>query len=123
MPSFSPDPDVSAQWQDLIVFLNKDADLTIAVIDPTTITQSNPQGNPYNLTGLSVNFIVKPTREDPDNEGATYVCTITNPTGGIATVTLTAADNNTVGVQWYRVDVVGSETKAVKFGRLTVYAV
>jgi hypothetical protein len=114
--SFTPDSNVATQWQDLTIYQSKDADLTLTLTDPTT-------GLPYNLTGLTVNLVVKPNRDTPDSGGTTYVCTVSSPTSGIATVTLPAASHPTAGVSWYRVDLVGTETKAVKFGRLTVYAV
>lgn len=122
--AFGPDPSVAAQWEDLTIYQNHDADLLISLIDPTTITLQNPLGNAYNLTGLTVSLVRKATRDTADAQGKTYTCTIQgSPTAGNATVTLPAADNSLAGVDWYRVDLIGSETKAVKFGRLTVYAV
>lgn len=121
---FSPDTSIAVQWQDLTVYLSKDADLTLTLTDPTTASQTNPNGLPYNLTGLTVNFIRKASRDVPDATGKTYACTVQgSPTNGVATVTLPAADNSATGVDWYRVDLVGTETKTVKFGRLTVFAV
>lgn len=114
--AFSPDANIAMQWQDLTLYLSKDADLTLTLTDPVT-------GLAYNLTGLTVNFIRKPNRDTPDSGGKSYTCTVTTSSSGIANVTLPAADNGTPGVSWYRVDLVGTETKTVKFGRLTVYAV
>ena len=122
--AFTPDAAIANQWQDIAIYQNKDADLTLALTDPTTATQANPDGLPYDLTGLSVRLIRKPNRDSADSTGTTYACTVQSPaTSGIALVTLPAADNTAPGVSWYRVDLVGTETKAVKFGRLTVYAV
>lgn len=121
--AFSPDASIAIQWQDLTVYLNKDADLTLTLTDPTTTSQANPNGLPYNLTGLTVNLIRKASRDAPDATGKSYTCTVTSPTTGVATVTLPAADNAATGVDWYRVDLAGTETKTVKFGRLTVFAV
>lgn len=113
---FNPDTDLSVQWEDLIVFQNKDADLIIVILAPGSTT-------PYNLTGLTVTFTRKPSRDVPDATGKTYTCLVTSPITGIATVTLPAADNTLPGVTWYRVDLTGAETKSVKFGRLTNFAV
>lgn len=113
---FNPDTDLAAQWEDLIVFQNKDADLIITILAPGSTT-------PYNLTGLTVTFTRKPNRDVPDSMGKSYTCTVTAPLTGIATVRLPAADNGLVGVTWYRVDITGTETKPVKFGRLTNFAV
>lgn len=113
---FSPDTSVAAQWEDLTLYQNADADLTITLTDPVT-------GTAYNLTGLTVTLIRKANRDAPDATGTTYTCTVSSPTSGVATVRIPAADNSTVGVSWYRVNLTGSETKAVKFGRLTVFAV
>lgn len=121
---FTPDTILLPQWQDLVIYQNKDADLILTLTDPTTISQTNSTGLPYNLTGLTVNLIRKASRDSADATGKTYVCTIQGaPTNGVAAVTLPAADNAVPGVDWYRVDLVGSETKAVKFGRLNVFAV
>ena len=113
---FNPDTDLAAQWEDLIVFQNKDADLVISILAPGSTV-------PYNLTGLTVTFTRKPNRDVPDSMGKIYACTVTSPLTGIATVTLPAVDNSLTGVTWYRVDLVGTETKSVKFGRMTVFAV
>lgn len=121
---FSADEAIALQWQDLVVYQSRDADLTITLTDPSTISQTNPNGLPYNLTGLTVTFTRKLNRDAPDNTGKTYTCTVQSPaSSGIASVTLPATDNTIPGVYWYRVDLSGTETKSVKFGRLTVYAV
>lgn len=121
---FQPDEAIALQWQDLTIFQNKDADLTLTLTDPTTVSQQNPNGLPYNLTGLTVILVVKANRDVADGTGTTYTCTVPSPaTNGIATVTIPAANNGVAGVYWYRVDLVGSETKAVKMGRLRVFAV
>jgi hypothetical protein len=122
--AFSPDSAVAAQWEDLTIYQNHDADLTITLLNPLSVTPQVPNGTPYNLTGLTVTLTRKASRDVPDSTGVVYECTVQSPpTSGIATVTLPAVTNTAVGVDWYRVDVTGSETKAVKFGRLTVYAV
>src|SRR4051794_19509839 len=113
---FNPDTDLSAQREDLIVFQNKAADLIISLTAPDG-------SGPYNLTGLTVTLTRKPNRDTPDSGGISYSCTVTSPLTGVATVTLPSTDNSAPGVSWYRVDIIGSETKAVKFGRLTVFAV
>lgn len=114
---FAPDTDVASQWEDLLIYQNKDADLTITLTDPVT-------GLPYDLTGLTVTFVRKSSRDALDATGITYTCNVQSPaTGGIAKVTLPSIDNYAPGVTWYRVDLSGSETKTVKFGRLSVFAV
>ena len=121
---FNPDIAIAPQWQDLTIYQFKDADLTLTLTDPTTVSQQNPNGLPYNLSGLTVNLIVKPNRDASESAGTVYTCTVQSPaTNGIATVRIPAANNSVPGVYWYRVDLVGTETKAVKFGRLTIYAV
>lgn len=114
--AFTPDASVAAQWEDLTLYQSKDADLTITLTDPVT-------GLAYNLTGLTVTLTRKANRDVADGTGTTYTCTVSSPASGIATVKIPAADNGIVGVSWYRVDLTGSETKTVKFGRLTVFAV
>ncbi len=121
--TFNPDSNIAGQWEDLTIYQNRDADLTVTLTDPTTISPLNPVGLPYSLVGLAVNFIRKLNREAPDLTGKSYSCTIATPSSGIVTVTLPAADNTLAGVTWYRIDLVGTETKAIKFGRLNVYAV
>lgn len=114
---FNPDTDLVAQWEDLVIFQNKDADLTITLTDPVT-------GLPYNLTGITVSLTRKPNRDTPDAAGKSYSCTVQgSPTAGVVTVRLPASDNFAPGVSWYRIDLTGAETKAVKFGRLTNFAV
>jgi hypothetical protein len=113
---FTPDSNLAAQWEDLTLYQNKDADLTITLTDPVT-------GLAYNLTGLTVTLVRKANRDAADTTGTTYTCTVSSPASGVATVRIPATDNVIVGVSWYRVDLTGSETKAVKFGRLTVFAV
>lgn len=113
---FNADQDLIDQWEDLIIFANADADLTITI--------TNPDGSgPYNLTGLTVTFTRKPNRDAADATGKSYTCTVTAPLTGIATVRLPAVDNAVPGVTWYRVTLSGVESKAVKFGRLTNFAV
>lgn len=122
--SFSADTNIANQWEDLTIYVGKDADLVITLTNPLTVTQANPNGLPYDLTGLSVNFVRKSNRYVSDATGITYTCSIQSPpTLGVASVSLPASDNMIPGVMWYRVDLVGTETKAVKFGKLNVYPV
>lgn len=113
----TPDPLIQPFWQSLEIFVLRDTDLTLTLTDPNT-------GQPYNLTGLTVNFWRKKSRFVADLTGKQYACTVSSPLSGIATVTLPGADSPIPVQQWYRVDLVSNtETKAVKFGPLIVFAV
>jgi hypothetical protein len=101
-----PDVNLIPFWQELFVLQNSDANLTFTLTQPDGVT-------PYNLTGYSVNVVVKPSRYLPDNTGVTYSATVATPTSGIATLVIPAANLGTVGAQWYHVDIVGSGSSKV----------
>jgi hypothetical protein len=80
-----------------------------------TITEADPgdSGTLFNLTGLEVEFFIKTSKNTPDSDPATVKLTtvggqvvLTNPTKGIATVTIAAANIATAGALWWRCDVV-----------------
>lgn len=99
--SIQPDVDLQPFWDPQIVLQNSDAELSFSFF------QSN--GAVYDLTGATVEVVVKPSRHESDATGTTYSATITSPpTLGQATLTIPAADLSTPGVQWYHVDILGS---------------
>jgi hypothetical protein len=116
--TFIPDAELAPFWEDLGLPVNHDADVTITLLNPTT-------GDPYDLTGLTVNFYIKPGRTVPDSAGTMYECTVVGPpTNGIATVNIPEASITVPGIVWYRVDLVSeSEVKSPKFGNLTLFSV
>ena len=57
-----------------------------------TIAVTNPDGSAMNLTGYSVSGQIKAKGSDT-TALATFTCALTNPTGGIITVTLPAAQS------------------------------
>jgi len=114
----SPDASLVPYWQRLTFPQNKDVDMTFTLTDPVT-------GLPYNLTGMTVNFWTKLSRNTPDSDPSAikYVCTVTAPLTGQATVNVPAANTTVPSVTWYRIDLVSSsEVKAVRFGPLQVFA-
>lgn len=61
-----------------LLFFEADAGLTV------TFSVVKPDGTPYNLTGATVTWVV---------EGVgSFACTVTDPTGGVCTRTVAAAD-------------------------------
>jgi hypothetical protein len=113
-----PDAALIPYWQRLMFPQNKDVDMTFTLADPST-------GLPYNLTGMTVNFWTKYSRNVPDTDPSArmYVCTVSEPLSGQATVNVPAANNTVAGITWYRVDLVSSsETKAVRFGPLSTFS-
>jgi hypothetical protein len=110
--------------QRLIFIQNNDETVTITVTDPSQPLQ-NGQPAPFNLTGTTVKFIRKASQATPDTDSSfkSYTATLTNPTAGIATASIPAADNATAGVTWWRVDVIGTKTLSPNYGPLEVTAV
>lgn len=68
-----------------------------------TIYIQNAAGAPENLTGKTLSFTIAVIDRD-GNLGARKLqksCTITNPTGGVATVAIAAADFTTIAAGTY----------------------
>jgi hypothetical protein len=114
-----PDAQLVPYWQKLTFPQNKDVDMTFTLTDPNT-------GLPYDLTGMTANFWMKSGRNVPDTDPSAvkYVCDIVSPNSlGLITVHISAASVAVSGVTWYRIDLVSSsETKAVRFGPLWIFA-
>ena len=115
--SIQPDTYLTPFWQPLSVPCNEDATLSL------TVTQ--PESNlPYDLTNCTVTVVIKGSRYADDSTGSTFVCTITDAVGGLATVTIPAASLLTTGSLWYRAEIsAGLNRVSPYFGPFTVYAV
>ena len=104
---------------------NNDETVTITVTDPSQPLQDGQQA-PFNLTGATVKFIRKASQNVPDTDPSfkSYTATITNGPGGIAQVSIPAADNAAAGTTWWRVDVISAgKTLSPNYGPLVLTAV
>jgi hypothetical protein len=82
---------------------NNIAELTL----PVTLPQvANYPPEPYPLTGLTLEFVIKPSASSDDGAGTTYTPTITDADQGLATLTIPGSQNASPGTFWYRLDVV-----------------
>jgi len=80
---------------------------------------------PYDLTGFTLAFTVKPSAESADSAGTTYAPSVTSSAEGQATVTVPGSGNAAAGSFWYRLDVIdgsGNHVTAV-YGTYEVLAV
>jgi hypothetical protein len=98
-----------------------------------TFTEADPSdsGTPFNLTGLEVEFFIKPTKTTADTASGVVkltstsgAITITNATGGVCQVSIPAADIATSGALWWRADVVNTgdvaPRKTAGYGNLNI---
>lgn len=117
--TIQPDEILADDWSALVVLQNSDANLALSFTDPVT-------GLAYDLTGLSISFVVKPSRYVADSQGTFYTPTIVNPpTVGQATLLIPGSDLAVIGTQWYHADILGGGGSKVssKFGPFIVEAV
>lgn len=89
---------------------NNIAELSFDVTLPQVATYP-PE--PYNLTGLSLEFVIKPSASSADSAGTTYVPAVTDAAQGLATLTIPGSGNANAGTFWYRLDVVDSGSNHV----------
>jgi hypothetical protein len=82
------------------------------------------QGAPLNLTGYTITVYMKASQTTPDSDATTYSPSPTNAAAGQFTWTLPHADNTTVGMFWYRVDVTNGsgDVATCIYGPLTIQA-
>jgi hypothetical protein len=98
----------------------------------TTITShdSTPSDGAQNITGMQLDFYIKTTENTPDTDPATvHLSTLTgeivltNPTAGIAQISVARTHLQTPGNMWYRLDVLASgQLKTAGNGPLVVGA-
>lgn len=62
----------------------------------------------YDLTGATIEFILKPDRMDADTAPAGDWAILLPAVNGLADLQLDNADLGTPGTQWYRVDIIKS---------------
>src|SRR5215472_14621271 len=110
----------------IVLPLNGDATVTLAITDPTK-PLVNGQPQPFDLTGKGVTFWRKSTRFVPDTDPSakSYTATLAAaPATGICYVAIPGADNGIPGVTWWRADVVSGTSKMpMTYGPLEVFAV
>lgn len=83
----------------LTVIQNNQVTLSLQVLKPPTL-------QPYDLTGLTLEFVLKASATATDASGTTITPTVTDATQGQATVTIAGTSNATGGTLWYRLDVI-----------------
>lgn len=91
---------------ELVVYENNDEELDLVV---TTLDD----GAAYDLTGATLELVIKPSADTPDDDDGTVVLssadgdiTITDPAAGTATVTVDRSHLAVPGTRAWRVDVV-----------------
>ena len=105
------------------------ATLVLAEFNDMTIDFAvTANGSPYNLTGMTLNLLLKSAAGTPDTSalvfssaGGSPAITITSPTGGLATAQLPNADLDVEAYNFYRLDVVNgsSQQQTTAYGPIT----
>jgi hypothetical protein len=93
-----------------------------------TLALTKSDGTPYNLAGATVEMYVKPSAVTPDDDTrvlklstATGEITVTDATGGLATVNIAAADLAIPVARYYRADIIASGSRhTALFGVMSV---
>lgn len=112
-----PDEELIELWQELVVPQNADVTLSIVLLQPGTTL-------PFDLTNCTVTVVVKPSRYSADGIGQSFIATVTNAPGGLASLVIPAASVGPVGIAWYRVDVTSGISRISPiFGPFNVQAV
>ena len=104
--------------------------LTVSQANDETLTGTvrDEDGAPLDLTGVTVEMLLKPTAETADDDAsvtvlstATGEITVSAPLTGAYSVAIPDTALTVAGTQWYRVDAVGgSSRKTVIYGPLKV---
>lgn len=109
----------------------QESDITLSEFNDVSIALAVTQnGSPLNLTGYTVQMLLKPVRGEADNgsgvitlssAGGSPAITITNASGGLATVNIPHSDLQGTAFTFYRVDVVdvSGNITTVVFGTVT----
>lgn len=88
-----------------------------------TVTQD---GAPFDLTGKTLEFVLKTRTQDLDSAGVILTdtdgdITVTDPAGGLATTSISSENLATPGNKVWRLDVLdGTDRKTAVFGKITV---
>lgn len=110
------------------IVLGQNNDETVQIV--VTKHDSIPSDGVQDITGAIVDFYIKTTKETPDTDPSTvHLSTttgeiiLTNPTQGVAQVSVARTHLQTPGNLWYRVDVTSSgQLKTASNGPLVVEA-
>lgn len=101
--------------------------LTVDQGNATTLSGTvTSGGSAYNLTGVTLNMVIKASAAATDASGTTLSTTtgeisVVSAAGGTFSVTVPSTSVATAGQTWYRVDAVsGGNTRTVIYGPLTV---
>lgn len=111
-------------WTGFQLFQNNDETVKLVFSDPA----SSPENGPYSLSGLTLNFYLKPSADTPDSDPSVVKLStgsgeivVTDAANGLATVTIAKADLPTAGTYFARVDAVqAGVTKTAGFGPVTI---
>lgn len=93
-----------AVTQNLTVPQNNILDLSLNVTLPLVV--GYPEAQPYNITGLTPELVIKASASASDGSGTTYTPTVTSATEGFMAVTIPGTQNATAGTFWWRLDVI-----------------
>ena len=107
--------------QNLQLSERNDETINLVLLQPDGIT-------PYNLTGATVRFFIKPSAASGDTDidvillsNVTSGIVVTDAVNGLATVTIPMADLPAPVAKFWRVDVVAAgQTKTAMFGLLQI---
>jgi hypothetical protein len=103
----------------LAVWTMQNVPLTLAEFNDQTINLAiTSLGSPFNLTGVTLNMLLKTAAGTADNlatllssAGGSPAIIVTNAASGLATVTIPSADLGALTYTFYRIDVVQSGLK------------
>jgi len=110
--------------QRAVVQQNNDETLQFTVYARDTA----PADQPFNITGMTLDFWIKSTSLTPDTDPSTVhlststgEITATQPTLGICQVTIAKSRLATAGTRWYRLDVTsGGQVRTAGKGDLVI---
>lgn len=86
----------------------------------TVTRRSSGVRMPYDLTGAAMEFYLKTSSAEDDDDAIMYVGSLADPAGGVADVQMVAADM-VPGSYWYHLDaVINGKRNTVAYGALKV---
>jgi hypothetical protein len=104
--------------------------LTVNQSNDETLTGTvlDEQGAPLNLTGVTLEMLLKPSEATPDDDASVTVLsttgggiTVNAPLTGAYSVAIPDTALTEAGIRWYRVDAVqGTSRKTIVYGPLKV---
>lgn len=108
------------EWQNLEVV---QGNAPVLAFDLTEWSEAEGEYQPSNLTGFTVEVMVKATSETLDSLGTQITGTVTDALRGVVTVTFPLAVTQTYGTYWWRLDTIDGNSNHTTYFRGNFYVV